>query len=280
MAYSFQERVKTTYKVVKLPSLYTREDRGLNDCCCKFKVFGSPTNDPSKKMWTSAWIKDAQSVDFVLVTPNDGEILLDVLPFVLDVNAVHTTVDWSEVLATYGGGCYTLRIDFLIYGIEDSFIWGEYELFEYDLFRLNNYVMITSIFNSFQTFENINFKDTNVKDSLCFKGFFGEPQDGMLVENLTYNSRETRKSFRESVIENELTCLSESECITKRLREQHLLHESEMFVSDYNAINHNQYSNYPVIVAESPKATYNHPKCTIKVKLEDKFKNKRSKYTR
>jgi hypothetical protein len=53
-----------------------------------------------------------------------------------------------------------------------------------------------------------------------------------------------------------------------------------MYVNDYNAFNHNQYLNTAVIVAESPKATYNHPKATITVKVEDKFKNKRSKFTK
>jgi hypothetical protein len=280
MAYALEERVKEVVKVVKLPSMYTRQNRGADECCCKFDVFGSETNDPEKKMYTSAWIKDAQEVSFVLVTPNNGEVVLTALPFVNDEDALYTTVDWSNIIDLYGIGCYQIRIDFLISGIEDSFIWGNYNLFNYDLQRLNHKVMITSVFDSFQTFENINFKDTKVKDSLCFNGWFGNSQDGMLVENLVYNNRETRKSFRESVIEYELTCQTESECIVNKLRDQHLLHENEMYVNDYNAFNHNQYLNTAVIVAESPKATYNHPKATITVKLEDKFKNKRSKFTK
>lgn len=280
MAYAFEEIVKETLKIVKLPSRYKRVDRGLNECCCKFDVFGSPDNDPEKRMYTSMWIKDAQIVSFILSTPNDGEVLLTPVPFVNDENALYTTVNWTDVLGDFGTGCYTLRIDFSIYGIEDSVTWGEYNLFEYDLERLNHKVMITSIFNSFQTFENINFKDSFVKDSICFKGMFGESQDGMLVENLTYNNRRTEKSFRESVVEYELTCQSEQECITNLLRNQHLLHENDMFVSDYNALNHNQYSNINVVVAETPKTTYNHPLATIKVKLEDKVKNKRSRFTK
>jgi hypothetical protein len=60
-----------------------------------------------------------------------------------------------------------------------------------------------------------------------------------------------------------------------------LLSENELFISDYNVFNHSyRYLDLPVIVNESPEITYFDfsRKASLKCKVEDKFKNKRTYY--
>ena len=52
-----QDRTFKRYDSIKLPEIFQEQNRGLKDCCCKYKVLGDDTGDTFKNDTTSAWIK-------------------------------------------------------------------------------------------------------------------------------------------------------------------------------------------------------------------------------
>lgn len=275
----YSNRHKTTVQGVRLPKVYVPEDRGLNECCCSFMVFASPDTEPYKNQKSSAWIAKADFIDFLLTLPDGSTITLPDTEFPNQQDAYYATVDWYTMLGLYGPGCYTLTLDYTVAGISDSFVWAKYDLVEYSLARLNHHVALKTTFNSLQTIEGIDFTGSNVVDCLTFPGWFGDRKPNMVVENLTYSTRESRKIHRENLNAYELTAQTVTECISNKLLDLHLLSENDIKVSDFNAMNHSyKYLDFPAIVEKSPEVSYRTRKATIKCEMGDKYKNNRSKY--
>jgi len=273
----YSNRYKQFNKGVKLPEIYVPEDRGIESCCCKFLVWGSPEGIPHKKMFTSAWKQDVDSVRFYLVKGSQEYEIAEQTP-VLDTAARYCTVDWSFILSEYGSGCYTLKIDYDVSGITGTQVWGQYDLIHYDLYRVRNYVMIRTVLNSSQTIEGINFRGSNVVDCIAFKGFFGRANPNTQVENIIYSNRTSTKVVRENLYEYELETDPLLECLTMPLLDLHFLSENEMYISDFNPMNHHQYLSKSVIFEVPEKPEYVGNLAIIKAKFGDKKKDKRSRY--
>jgi len=259
---------------IKLPTIYTEEDRGLEKCCCKFVVWGSNENDPWKKMKTSAWWRDSDTVRFYLVASDGAEIEQTTQSFVDQTSAKYCTVDWSTVLNDSGSGCYKLNIDFSIEGIEGTVTWGEYQLFEFSLFLARKYCQFRTILNANQKLDGISFIGSNVVDCINFEvDFFGDRDPGTEIDNITYETRETKPVIRENVNKYSLVTRPVSSCISNKLFDVHLLSENNLFISDFKPNNHIQYLNKNVIVSQVETPQYFNPYVKVKAKFEDKFKN-------
>ena len=275
----YSNRVKEFVKGVKLPSVFTPENRGLDECCEPFKVFASSDTDRFKNDKTSAWMRDVDSIAFKLVKSDSTEITINEVPFINQLNAYYCTVIWRDILVNYGQGCYDLIIDYSIAGISDSLTWGSYFLQEYSEEKVRGLVSVRSFFNSIQTIEGIDFSGSKVEDCINFYGFFGNRQPRTEIDNLVYSNRESRKVKRENLNQYDLSADAVSECISKKLLDLHLLSENDLFVTDHNTLNHSyRYIDFPVIVEESAEVSYNGRKATLSCKLGDKFKNSISKY--
>jgi len=265
---------KEFVKSIKLPSIYTEEDRGLEKCCCKFIVWGSNESDPWKQMQTSAWWRDSDEIRFYLVDSSGNEIDQTTIPFVSQPTAKYCTVDWSTVLFDNGAGCYELMIDFSVSGIEGTVKWGEYQLFPYSLNFARKYCQFRTIFNANQKFDGINFIGSNVVDYINFEvDVFGDRDPATEVDNITYETRETKSVIRENVNKYSLTTKLLSSCISDKLFDLHLLSENNLFVSDFDPSNHKQYLDKNVIVDAVEPPQYRNPYVIVKAKFSDKFKN-------
>lgn len=274
---------KETFPVITLPKPFVEEDRGVEDCCCEpFLVFGSNSNDSYKRDFTSAWFPNADEIRFYLVKESDGtEIEQTAIQFLNQANAYYCTVNWSQILSDYDSGCYTLKFDYSISGIEETYIWGKYNVVPYSIERKKRMVRFRTIFNDFHEEIGIDFSGSNVVDCINFHGFFGDRQPKTEIKNTTYSNREERKVMRENV--NEYTLITDPirECISKRIIDIHLLHENEIYVSDHNPYNHSyDYLDKPMILSDSPSVEYLSRYAKITAKFEDKVKNKRSLFTK
>lgn len=265
---------KTTFQAIKLPETFMEEDRGIDSCCCKFIVFGSADSDKYKNNKTSAWIVNSDTVRFYVVAPDGTEIDQTTQSFVKQTSAKYCTVDWSDILLSNGQGCYQIKIDYSVSGIEGTLTWGEYQLWDWNSEKRFGMVSFRTVFGGKQSLDGIDTGGSEVEDCLNLPGFFGNRQPKTVIDNVVYSDRSTNRIIRENVNEYTLTTDGVSECISKKLIDLHLLSENETFVSDYNVLNHS-YNIYdkPVILSESANVDYVGRLAKITAKFEDKIKN-------
>jgi len=280
-----EDRYFMKFQSIKLPSTFVEQNRGLKDCCCKQMVLASNEPESWKNDITSAWIKVTSDLDiFNFVLYKDGQVTTytpTINPFVNDSSAFYTTIEWKDVLASDGIGCYKLVIEYQISGISGTLEWGEYQLKQYSIQNALKTARIKAIFNGYQENEGIDFTASNVVSTHRFFGFIGNRQPNMELDNLIYNNREMKRNLRENLYDYQIITDPENECIITPMVELYLLSENELFISDYNAHNFSyKYLDLPVIVKESPSIDYKElsRKAVLTCTVEDKFKNKRTYY--
>lgn len=281
-----EDRIYKRYDAIKLPKTCIEEDRGYNDCCCEQLVLANAGSDSWKNDKTAVWIKlGSVSDSFNFKLYKDGILAVySITPvaFVNEQNAYYAVINWYDVLISDGIGCYEIRRDWDISGITGSDIWGHYQLKPYTIQNAIGTARVRALFNLNQEIEGINFTGSNVESSLRFYGFIGNSQPNMEIDNLIYSNREMKSNIRENLTDYEILVDPTLKCITAPLINLYLLSENELFISDYNAHNHDYcIKDLPVIVSESPELIYPDPftrKAGIKAKVSDKFKTKRTYY--
>lgn len=281
-----EDRIYKRYDAIKLPKTCIEEDRGYNDCCCEQLVLANAGSDSWKNDKTAVWIKlGSVSDSFNFKLYKDGILAaysITPVAFVNESNAFYAVINWYDVLISDGIGCYEIRRDWNISGITGSDIWGHYNLKPYTIQNAIGTARVRALFNLNQEIEGINFTGSNVESSLRFYGFIGNSQPNMEIDNLIYSNREMKSNIRENLTDYEILVDPTLKCITAPLINLYLLSENELFISDYNAHNHDYcIKDLPVIVSESPEMNYPDPftrKAGIKAKVSDKFKTKRTYY--
>jgi len=281
-----EDRIYKEYGSIRLPKTCIEEDRGYIDCCCEQLVLGNAGSDSWKNDKTAVWIKlssVADTFDFKLYK-NDvlATYVITPIVFVNDPNAYYSVINWYDVLISDGPGCYELRRDWDISGIIGNDTWGYYQLKQYTIQNAIGTARVKAFFNLQQEIEGIDFTGSNVESTLRFNGFIGNSQPNMEIDNLIYNNREMRSNLRENLTDYEILVDASLKCITAPLINLYLLSENQLFISDYNAHNHDYcIKDLPVIVSESPEMIYPDPftrKAGVKAKVSDKFKTKRTYY--
>ncbi len=280
-----EDRFLREYSAITLPTDFVEQDRGADDCCCEYLVLGSAGSDTWKNDKTSAWIKLSDPTDIFTFALYKNGVITSYLPvpvaFPSEPNAYYCTISWIDVLNSDGIGCYELKIDYNISGVIGSVSWGKYNLKPYTIANALGTARVRALFNGIQETEGINFTNSNVDYSFRFAGFIGSQQPNTETDNIIYGNREMKRVIRENLNTYEINTDPLTECFIRPLITLFLLSENELFISDYNVFNHSyRYLDLPVIVNESPEITYFDfsRKASLKCKVEDKFKNKRTYY--
>ena len=282
-----QERIEKFYDSIKLPEVFEEQDRGFFKCCDQMLVLAGNGTESWKNDVTSAWIKLSDPLDigdFTLL--KDGvpvtNYSLTVQSFPNEPNAYYVTILWAEVLTLEGIGCYTLNVDYDISGITGSFTWGIYKLLPYTIKNALKTARIRVKFNANQEIEGINFTDSNVEDSIRFFGFIGNQQPNTEIDNLIYQNRTVKSVVRENLNTYIITTDPYGDEVIRKFTELYLLSENELWISDYNAHNHNyRILDIPQIVEESPEIDYLDKfqrRAVLTCTTGDKTKNKRTYY--
>jgi hypothetical protein len=282
-----EERVMREYKSIKLPEGFEEEDRGLRGCCdCELPVLASGSSNDYENDIVSAWLKlsDVQdTVSFRLIKPNGSpaNYIPTAVEFVNEPNAWFTTIQWKDVLASDGEGCFKLIIKYNISGVEGSLTWGLYKLQKWSIQNALKTARVHAFFNSYHEIEQINFTGSNVESTFRFYGYIGNRQPNTELDNLIYQNREMKRVIRENLNQWEIITDPSKECVTRPLIDLFLLSENQLFISDYNAHNHSyQIKEIPVIVEDSPEVEYFDFSRMARLTciVGDKFKNKRTFY--
>jgi len=282
-----QERIEKFYAAIQLPVIFEEQNRGFFKCCEPVVVLGSNAPETWKNDVNSAWIKISDPTDsFDFVLEKDGVPVtiysLTINEFPNEENAYYTTIFWNEVLNTEGVGCYTLKISYNISGIIGAFVWGIYKLLPYSIENALGTARVRVKFNLKQEIEGLNFTGANVEDSLRFRGFIGDSQPNMEIDNLIYQSRDVKTVVRENLRSFIITTDPSSDEIISKLVELYLLSENELFISDYNAHNHSyKILDLAQVVENSPEIDYLERfqrKAVLTCQVGDRKKDKRTYY--
>jgi len=282
-------RYKNCVNVITLPSGFEEEDRGLKGCCIPCLVLASTSESDSwKNDVLGVHVKLSQISDSVtfIMEDCDGTILTnfgDIGVYPNDNLARGFIYDWKQVLQTYGAGKYKVRVEYNVSGITGGFIWGIYELKNYSIENAKGSVRIWSEFDSYLQTLNIDFTNSNHKDSIRFNGFFGNREPKTDIVNLITKGRKVEKATRENLNTYTLTSDPVSICVTRRVLDFHLLSEDKCLITDHNKYNHDYLiQDKPVVLEESPDVEYLtfDRKATLIIKFGDRVKNQKSFYNK
>lgn len=258
-----EDRTFREFKSIRLPKQFVEQKRGFDECCScpPMLVLASNDNESWKNDVTSAWIKLSDQIDTVqFVLEKNGQptnIVLIPVVFPNEPFAFYTTIKWINVLNSHGVGCYTLKINFNISGINGSLIWGVYDLKPFSIENALKTARIRVKYNLKHEIEGINFTGANVEDSFRFYGFIGRRQPNMEIDNLIYQNREMKTVVRENLNQWSIETDPLEECQISKLTDLILLSENEMWISDHNAHNHSyKILDIPTVVDESPEIDY------------------------
>jgi hypothetical protein len=280
-----EDRQFFEYKAIKLPKICAPQDRGFEDCCCEELVLAKSTSNSWETDKTSAWMKlsdPADSVAFELY--KDGVLTTyspSAIPFQNEPNTYYTTINWIDVLTSDGIGCYELKVNYDISGIQSVFTWGKYKLLPFTIQNAIATARLRAQFDGYHEIEQIDFSGSGIESTFRFSGYIGNRQPNTEIDNIIYNNREMKRVIRENLNEYEILVDPSLKCVTQPLVDLYLLSENELYISDYNAHNHDYCLNdLPVIVSQSPELTYYDfsRKASLKCVVADKFKNKRTYY--
>ena len=280
-----EDRIFRKFDSIRLPRVFEEEDRGFARCCCVVPVLASSSSDTWKNDITSAWIKLSSLTDVA-----EAKLYKDgiettysptAVPFVNEPFAFYWSINWNDVLNSDGAGCYTLKITYDISGVQLTFTWGIYELKPFTTETANFTARVRAFYNDYNEVEQIDFTNSMVQDSCRFYGFIGNRQPNMVTDNLIYQNREMKKVIRENLNTYEIITDPTCEGIIRKLTDNLLLSENDLFLSDYNAANHSyRFNDLPAIVESSPEITYyeGSREATLKCVAGDKFKDQRTYY--
>ena len=258
-------RHKNCFNVAKLPDTFEEQVRqNCNNCkdCKEMVLANTLETETYKNDYTGVYLKKSSASDLVLFEMLDstGAVITnygDVVTFPQDVLTEGFVYDWKQVLLNHGEGCYGIRVKFDIAGVEGEFMWGKYDLFKYTIKRALTTVRVASEFNSYLLSVDVDFTGSTFRDSVRFHGYFGDRQPETEINNLVDKGRKIVKTTRENLNSYSLMSDPLTINITKQLIDFHFLNEDKMFISDYNAHNHNyQYLDYPVALSGTADVKY------------------------
>lgn len=287
MSECLQERINRVYSAIQLPQVFEEEDRGFFKCCEPVLVLGSNSGDTWKNDVTSVWIKLSDPSDTATATMYKNDVLFTAYTFTTQLfpnepNSGYSTVFWNEILNLGGPGCYSIKIEYNISGIQGNFTWGIYDLKPYSITNALGTARLRVKLNLNQEIEGINFSGANVEDSFRFRGFIGDRQPNTEIDNLIYQNRAVKTVVRENLESYIITTDPLSDEFIKKLTQLYLLSENELFISDYNAHNADYFINdVPTIVEETAEIDYldrYQRRAVLTCKVGDRKKNKRTYY--
>jgi hypothetical protein len=192
-------------------------------------------------------------------------------------------IDWKQY-ANIGGqliqGSYDVYVETIYFGFTQKFFYNSYRLLEFNRMNTEGTIRIASRFNDYSDLYDVDFSGSGAMDMVRLRGFFGFRQPNYETKNNTEISKKRKKVFNKSNNTYSLIIEPTLECKTQRVEQLHLLHASELFISDYNKYNHyKEIIEIPVILSDedSPEFDYFEGIGTKYAKVLATFKDRISK---
>jgi hypothetical protein len=278
-------RTKKCFKVIKLPETLASETYGLKGCCDEYLVLAGGSEDWQNDV-TSAFLNlqlITDSCTFALLKSDDTNAIYQPIltQFPNDNLSYYATVNWAQVLASDGIGCYTIQVNYNISGVIGTFDWGSYELKQYSPENAQMTIRLKAVFNQVNLVNDINFSGSNMVDTIRFYGYFGKRQPNLATDNLIYQSRKIENVQRENLNSYELNSDPLTVNYTRKLIDLYFLSESELYISEHHPNNHtSEYKNLPVSISDSAELEYLELSkyAKIKAKFNDKTRDQLTRF--
>lgn len=282
-------RHKENIKVIKLPTGFEEENRGAKSCCEPTLVLAHATeNENWKNDLLGVYVKKSQVSDTVTISMENcsGTVLTNLGEagsYPNDSLAVGFIYSWQNVLNTYGVGIYTVKVAFTVAGVTDSFTWGSYELKNYTIENALGTVRIYSEFNSYYQPIDLDFTNSNHKDTVRFNGFFGNREPKTDIVNYIDKGRKVVKATRENLNTYVLNSDPVTIAISRRILDFHLLNEDVCYITDHNKYNHDYLiRDKRVVLEESAEVEYitKDRRAKLTIMFGDRSKTQKSFYNK
>lgn len=272
---------KREFSKVTLPEIFQEEDRGLSRCGTPIRVLASSTSTHRYKndLTGIALICDELTV---LLEKSNGDVIPALgieVDFPFQPNAKGFVIDWRQHLDHID--CYKVKVVFNIAGIVGEYYYGAFDLKQWSWELAKGTVQVFSVLDDYVRTTGINYGDSGFCDTIRFDGTFGEMQPNYQTENITYHDRERKKVRREAIRTYYLNTSFLVNCFTSKIDENHLLAASQIYITEHNPFNHEQYREFPVILSEEESPTFEYPKggyAVVRAVFLDKKAYYESKY--
>jgi len=247
---------KAQVKLVKLPTPFEEEDRGLRLCGQPIMVLATMASSKRYKndLTGIALVCDDLTIE---LEKEDGSVISALgtaVDFPFQSNAKGFVIDWRQ----HTVGCYKVRVNFDIDGTTGWYYYGAFNRQEWTMARARNTVQMFVTLNDVVRKDGINYRNSGFCNSIRFVGTFGEMQPNYEVENLTYHDRSRKKVRIEARRTYTLTTSYLVNCYTNKIDAEHLLVANNIWITEHNTFNHNQYQHFAVILDESKSPDYNY----------------------
>jgi hypothetical protein len=243
---------KKEFDFLRLPEQAMTEDRGYSFCSEPYLALADVSDSIQWKndVFGVAGLFDSMTVE---LERNDAT-LENALGFAVTMpkqtNATGFVIDWRSNLIAYGPGCYRVKVTWDIQGMTGFYYAGYFELMPYSVTASEGTVQMIVNYDDKVLNEGINYTGSGFYTGLRFKGFFGNEQINSEHRNLLKANNVRVKVRNFSAPSYDLVTRPLTRCFTRPLK-QMLLNASDIWVSDYNAWNHEQYRYFNVILSDS-----------------------------
>jgi len=241
---------KLETSVSRLPVQSTFEDRGYKTCgeprlalastdeCCQFK------ND----VYGVSLIAESLTIEL----EHNGTIVPALgasINFPFQEDASGFIIDWRANLLEYGAGCVKVKVNYVINGVS-GFYWDSvWDLMPYSVEASENTVQLLVNYDDLVKQDGINYTGSGFYTAIRFHGFFGNEQINSQQNNLL-KSNDVRVKVRNfSAPSYDLRTRPLTRCLTRPIKKM-LLNASNIWVSDFNMWNHEEYRYFNVILSE------------------------------
>jgi surface protein len=243
---------KKEFDFLRLPDEALTEDRGYSFCSEPYLVLADPleTTQWKNDIFGVAGLFDSMTVE---LERQDGTLetaLGAVVTMPKQPNATGFIIDWRTNLIAYGPGCYRVKVTWDIQGITGFYYAGNFELMPYSLTASEGTVQLIVNYDDKVLQDGINYTGSGFYTGLRFKGFFGNEQINSEHRNLLKANNVRQKVRNFSAPSYDLVTRPLTRCFTRPLKRM-LLNASDIWVSDYNAWNHEIYRYFNVILSDA-----------------------------
>jgi len=242
---------KQDFNIIRLPQEALTEDRGYSFCSEPYLALAdvADTTQWKNDVYGVAGLFDALTVE---LEDNDGNTE-PALGFAVTMpkqpNALGFVIDWRSNLIAYGAGCYRVKVNWEIQGITGHYYNGYFELLPYSVTASEGTVQMIVNYDDKVLKDGINYTGSGFYTGLRFKGFFGNEQINSEHRNLLKANNVRVKVRNFSAPSYDLVTRPLTRCFTRPIK-QMLLNASDIWISDYNAWNHEQYRYFNVILSD------------------------------
>jgi hypothetical protein len=253
------KRVFETAVLIKTPKDEI-PDKGFKECCYLNYVFAdSNSNDDYKNDYHGFFHQkqaNNETCDFILrnVDTNTDYALNNSTygefkafgSITSNVKLTQFILSWKKVLTLLGEGSFQIIKSINVSGLSYEVKSNTYILKQFSNFIADKTIRIDITQDGKLVKLGIDFKNSGFKTTLRTVGFFGHKEREYTQDNLVFSNNEKEEQIS-SIVENKykLQINKVPECITNDLFD-FILFGNEIFVNDYNIVNHSYYEKQPV----------------------------------